>query len=222
LKTNVFTPISPYELDYIYDSKLSTVKYKQFFTTNINVDNSNWLYFGKYEDVSLYRYKNEHKNNNESSETTLIDSATPTATSTLASTPTSTTTITTTKTAANACSSMHIPYPFSGYQLQQTKNATTAPRSQSNTSLEISVTSSLMLNCSFYDSLRLWKCCTLIKQYNLKADQILNRIKNERHLWDDDYVFGETIKVLDNNTEIFKYIISFMPPHPSRKFVELR
>lgn len=35
-------------------------------------------------------------------------------------------------------------------------------------------------NESFNDKLKLWKCCTLIKQQNITLEKILNRIKNER------------------------------------------
>ena len=34
---------------------------------------------------------------------------------------------------------------------------------------------------SFYNKLKLWKCCTLVKTPNLTLEKILNRIKNERY-----------------------------------------
>jgi hypothetical protein len=75
---------------------------------------------------------------------------------------------------------------------------------------------------SFGNKLKLWKCCTLVKTQNLTLEKILSRIKNERHLWDDDFVEGKVTEVLDDNTELFKSVISFMPPHPSREFFEIR
>lgn len=41
-------------------------------------------------------------------------------------------------------------------------------------------------------------------------------------MWDDDYKDGKTVENLDDNTDLFKYTISFMPPHPSREFYEIR
>jgi hypothetical protein len=35
-------------------------------------------------------------------------------------------------------------------------------------------------NENFNDKLRLWKCCTLVKDQNLTVEKILKRIKNER------------------------------------------
>ncbi len=35
-------------------------------------------------------------------------------------------------------------------------------------------------NENFNDKLRLWKCCTLVKNQNLTIEKILKRIKNER------------------------------------------
>lgn len=75
---------------------------------------------------------------------------------------------------------------------------------------------------SFYNKMKLWKCCTLVKTQNLTLEKILNRIKNERHLWDDDFREGKTTQVLDDNTELVKSVISFMPPHPSRELYEIR
>lgn len=75
---------------------------------------------------------------------------------------------------------------------------------------------------TFSEKLKLWKCCTLIKQKNISLEKILTRIKSERHLWDDDFIGGKIVETLDENTDVYSYHISFMPPHQERNFVEIR
>lgn len=41
-------------------------------------------------------------------------------------------------------------------------------------------------------------------------------------MWDDDFKEGKVIEALDEKTDLYKSIISFMPPHPTREFVEIR
>ena len=41
-------------------------------------------------------------------------------------------------------------------------------------------------------------------------------------MWDDDYKEGKTVEVLDDHTDLYRYVITFMPPHPSRDFFEIR
>ncbi|KAI1893595.1 hypothetical protein AGOR_G00125340 [Albula goreensis] len=51
---------------------------------------------------------------------------------------------------------------------------------------------------------------------------VLNRVLRERHLWDVDLMQWKVTEVLDKQTEVFQYVLSRMPPHPSRDFVVLR
>lgn len=43
-----------------------------------------------------------------------------------------------------------------------------------------------------------------------------------RHFWDDDFKEGRIVDTLDDQTDLHRYVISFMPPHPSRDFFEIR
>ncbi|XP_047247514.1 stAR-related lipid transfer protein 13 isoform X4 [Girardinichthys multiradiatus] len=51
---------------------------------------------------------------------------------------------------------------------------------------------------------------------------VLNRVLRERHLWDMDLLQWKVCETLDKKTEVFQYVLSRMPPHPSRDFVVLR
>ncbi|XP_026147544.1 stAR-related lipid transfer protein 13 isoform X2 [Mastacembelus armatus] len=51
---------------------------------------------------------------------------------------------------------------------------------------------------------------------------VLNRVLRERHLWDVDLLQWKVCETLDKQTEVFQYVLSHMPPHPSRNFVVLR
>ncbi|KAM7412794.1 hypothetical protein PAMA_020261 [Pampus argenteus] len=51
---------------------------------------------------------------------------------------------------------------------------------------------------------------------------VLNRVLRERHLWDVDLLQWKVCETLDKQTEVFQYVLSRMPPHPSRDFVVLR
>ena len=44
----------------------------------------------------------------------------------------------------------------------------------------------------------------------------------KRHLWDDDFKEGKVVEQLDEKTELYRYVVTFMPPHPSRDFFEIR
>ncbi|KAJ8298015.1 hypothetical protein KUTeg_024546 [Tegillarca granosa] len=67
--------------------------------------------------------------------------------------------------------------------------------------------------------LRLWKCCVDVEA---PPEIVLDRIKNERHTWDEDMMNWRTIETLDNQTEIFQYVRNSMAPHPSRDYCVLR
>lgn len=51
---------------------------------------------------------------------------------------------------------------------------------------------------------------------------VLNRVLRERHLWDVDLLQWKVCETLDKRTEVFQYVLSCMPPHPSREFLVLR
>ncbi|CAL8349238.1 unnamed protein product [Arctogadus glacialis] len=51
---------------------------------------------------------------------------------------------------------------------------------------------------------------------------VLNRVLRERHLWDVDLLQWKVTETPDRQTEVFQYVLSRMPPHPSRDFVVIR
>ncbi len=46
--------------------------------------------------------------------------------------------------------------------------------------------------------------------------------KINRHIWDDDFKDGKVVEILDENTDLYRYVITCMPPHASRDFFEIR
>ncbi|CAF0883974.1 unnamed protein product [Rotaria sordida] len=67
--------------------------------------------------------------------------------------------------------------------------------------------------------LGLWKCSIEIEAPPI---EILNRLLNERHLWDDDFQSGTIIEKLNRNTHVYQYTINSMAPLASRYFCEVR
>ncbi|XP_072260353.1 stAR-related lipid transfer protein 13 isoform X2 [Pyxicephalus adspersus] len=67
--------------------------------------------------------------------------------------------------------------------------------------------------------LRLWKVSV---ELEAPPPIVLNRLLRERHLWDDDFLQGKVIKVIDNQTEVYQFVMNSMAPHPSKEFVVLR
>ncbi|XP_071990504.1 stAR-related lipid transfer protein 13 isoform X2 [Engystomops pustulosus] len=67
--------------------------------------------------------------------------------------------------------------------------------------------------------LRLWKVSVEVEA---PPSVVLNRLLRERHLWDDDFVQGKVIETIDNQTEIYQYVVGSMAPHPSKDFVVMR
>ncbi|KAM4699430.1 stAR-related lipid transfer protein 13 isoform 2-T2 [Discoglossus pictus] len=67
--------------------------------------------------------------------------------------------------------------------------------------------------------LRIWKVSV---ELEAPPSVVLNRILRERHLWDDDFVQSKIIENLDNQTEVYQYVLNSMAPHPSKDFVVLR
>jgi len=67
--------------------------------------------------------------------------------------------------------------------------------------------------------LRLWKYCV---QVPAPPVDVLERLLRERHLWDDDIIKWRVVQRLDDQTEVFQYVVNMMAPHPTRDFCELR
>ncbi|KAM4590481.1 stAR-related lipid transfer protein 13 isoform 1-T1 [Fundulus diaphanus] len=67
--------------------------------------------------------------------------------------------------------------------------------------------------------LRRWRVCVEVEA---PPSVVLNRVLRERHLWDMDLLQWKVCETLDKQTEVFQYVLSRMPPHPSRDFVVLR
>ncbi|RNA25411.1 stAR-related lipid transfer 13 isoform X2, partial [Brachionus plicatilis] len=198
LKLSVSFGSEPHNLEYFYDKEAKSIKRAEFFSNNIKIDKTNWFYFDKFEDVSIYYFKND----------ILFQSLL--------------------KNVESSTSNSGIQLPVS-----PNRTVTTAVTIQINDSTSNflepetfeSVQSSFAIpqqNESFNDKLKLWKCCTLIKSQNLTFEKILTKIKDERKLWDDDFRDGKIVEKLDDQTELYRYVISFMPPHPSRDFFEIR
>jgi hypothetical protein len=186
LKLSVVLGSEPHSLDGLYDWETRTLRKQEFFTSLVNVDKSFWSYFDKYEDVSIYYFRNEYQQQ-------IIKTATS---------------------SSNLNNSSSLSASTTAAQAQQHFSMTPA-----------SFASSLFIpqtNECFNDKLKLWKCCTLIKKPNLTLEKILQRLKSERFLWDDDFKEGRVVEQYDENTELYRYVISFLPPHPSRDFFELR
>lgn len=196
LNPSEMNSIEPPKLDYFYDIKTKQVKNAEFFKTKFNIDKTFWSYQDKFEDVSIYFFKTDQSNTQNTNanqfQSYVNNNQLPMHVSSSNS---------------NSCSSQNshsMPSSAEGYSLTALTSVV-VPRPD-----------------SFFNKLKLWKCCTLVKTRNLTLEKIIYRIKNERQMWDDDFKEGKVLEVLDENTELYKYVISFMPPHPSREFFEIR
>ncbi|XP_053564425.1 stAR-related lipid transfer protein 13 isoform X2 [Bombina bombina] len=67
--------------------------------------------------------------------------------------------------------------------------------------------------------LRTWKVSVEVEA---PPSVVLNRILREQHIWDDDFMQSKIIEALDNQTEVYQYVINSMAPHPAKDFVVLR
>ncbi|XP_071847958.1 rho GTPase-activating protein 7-like isoform X4 [Apostichopus japonicus] len=67
--------------------------------------------------------------------------------------------------------------------------------------------------------LRLWKCSADIEG---PPHDILQRVLRERHLWDEDLLKWRVVETLENNSEVFQYVVNSMAPHPSRDYCVVR
>lgn len=77
----------------------------------------------------------------------------------------------------------------------------------------------LILQVGDGNPLRLWKVSV---ELEAPPPVVLNRLLRERHLWDDDFLQGKIIKTVDNQTEVYQFVINSMAPHPSKDFVVFR
>ena len=59
-------------------------------------------------------------------------------------------------------------------------------------------------------------------EVNAKPNEILNRILNERELWDDNLIKSQVLQQVDDNTQIYQSVVREMSPHPSRDYCVLR
>jgi len=62
----------------------------------------------------------------------------------------------------------------------------------------------------------------ILKNKNFTIIEVFIFLNLFRQCWDDDFIEGKITEVLDENTELYNYSISFMPPQPPRNFYELR
>ncbi len=227
----------------MYDLDKQKIKKVEFFTSNINIEKTYWFYLDKYEDVSIYYFKNEYiqqqqklaqspNTNMKQIDQSMTASCSNNQTSSLATISSSNSNNLNYSTSTTSTTSTSI---VSTSTQSQSKNKTTNISSSEiqdinllneiNLTFNTSIDSCLYLpqkNENFNNKLKLWKCCTLIKHQNITLEKILNRLKNERQLWDDDFKEGKVVEQLDENTELYRYVITFMPPHPSRDFFEIR
>ncbi|XP_071951332.1 rho GTPase-activating protein 7-like isoform X2 [Antedon mediterranea] len=67
--------------------------------------------------------------------------------------------------------------------------------------------------------LRLWKCSLEVEAPPL---ELLHRIINERYLWDEDLLKWRVVEKLNNQTEVYQYVVNSMAPHPTRDYCVLR
>lgn len=61
LKLSASYGSEPHNLDYLYDLSTNKIKRVEFFTNRVDIEKTYWYYFDKYEDVSIYYFKNEYQ-----------------------------------------------------------------------------------------------------------------------------------------------------------------
>ena len=167
LKLSVSIGSEPNDLDYFYDLNSKQLKRPEFFLSNINIDKTFWCYLDKYEDVSIYFYRNEYpliqpQSNTSSTLTNNMGHSMSNIASTAASISVNN------NPQSNLISIQQLnPHSLSANNHYQ----------NSNNSANLFASQKFE---NFNDKLKLWKCVTLIKHPNIKLEKILNRIKNER------------------------------------------
>jgi len=186
-------------LDYFYNTKTKELLNTEFFTSKFNSDKMSWIYQDKFEDVSIYFSKHDQPTTCQPGQQQPPQQSN--------------------KNVAN-----------SGFnsRLQSYMPSSAPVNVASQISIPVaagcvSLTSVLVPKPEcFCNKLKLWKCCTLVKTPNLTVEKIINRIKNERHMWDDDFKESKVIETLDENTDLCRSVTNFMPPHSPREFVKIR
>ena len=78
----------------------------------------------------------------------------------------------------------------------------------------------LLLQMHDGNHLRLWR--TKVEINDISPDEVLNKILNERNVWDDNLVQCEVLEQPDNQTQVYQFVVSEMHPHPSRDYCVLR
>lgn len=78
----------------------------------------------------------------------------------------------------------------------------------------------ILLQLNDGNPLRLWRSKVEINDSDLV--QIMDRILNERHLWDEELIQWKVLLQPDERTQLFQMIRSEMSPHPSRDYCVLR
>ncbi len=152
------------------------IKKAEFFTSNINIEKTYWFYLDKFEDVSIYYFKNEYIQQQQKQ---LFQA--------------SATSLTAKETAMPASSSNTNNFASSqansNHHFKQRSSIISSVDQELTNLNEIHLAFNIpnesgfylpQKNESFNNKLKLWKCCTLIKHQNITVEKILNRIKNER------------------------------------------
>jgi len=67
--------------------------------------------------------------------------------------------------------------------------------------------------------LKLWRSWVDI---DAPPAELMNRLINERELWDDDVIKMSRVCVLTEDADIVHYVLNDMPPHPTRDYCLLR
>lgn len=68
--------------------------------------------------------------------------------------------------------------------------------------------------------LRLWRCKVEIE--GVTPEQVLKRLRDERHIWDEDLIESRVVAQLDGRSECYQCVRAQMRPHPSRDYCVLR
>ena len=163
---------------------MKKIKKSEFFTSNINIEKTYWFYFDKFEqDISIYYFKNDLTQEKQNTDGTNSSNATNLSAQPLNSTHSS---------SANNSYSESIRSEV--FLNNQNKNVAINFDSVD----EMSFFNFTEKTDNFSNKLKLWKCCTLIKQANMTLEKIVNRIKNER--------FANKILQFWSSSILFKFL----------------
>lgn len=161
-----FSNSDPLSLDSYYDLKNRSLKKADFFVNNIKLDKNYWYYMDKFEDVSIYFCKNENSNETKQDDAIMLPELTLHSNTNQNLLPVGDASLGQANETHYAYSNAGLPHSISSTIVTSTNFLTLMPQKFE----------------TFSDKLKLWKCCTLIKQKNVTLEKIVNRIKNERYL----------------------------------------